>query len=239
MSQAAIPLQHPYQRCAAAVAAAVEDAAGSSPVFLASEGKREVLLDLSRQIARLEGMRLAVLAAAGEVAEQDAARDPGSWLAVEARLGRPEGRRLQRLAEALDGRYGVLATALLDGAVSRPQAEVITAALDELPETVEPDLRARAETHLVEQAAEFGPRELRVLGGRILDVIAPEVAEEHERRALEADERRARRGMRVTRRELGDGLVRIISDLPAMHADLLLTHLHAFASPRRDHHRGR
>ena len=236
MSQAAIPLQHPYQRCAAAVAAAVEDAAGSSPVFLTSEGKREVLLDLSRQIARLEGMRLAVLAAAGEVAEQDAARDPGSWLAVEARLGRPEGRRLQRLAEALDGRYGVLARALLDGAVSRPQAEVITAALDELPETVEPDLRARAETHLVEQAAAFGPRELRVLGGRVLDVIAPEVAEEHERRALEADERRARRGMRVTRRELGDGLVRIISDLPAMHADLLLTHLHAFASPRREHH---
>ena len=235
MSQAAIPLQHPYQRCADAVAVAVDDAAGSSPVLLSSDAKREVLLDLSRQIARLEGLRLAVLAAAGEVAEQDAARDPGSWLATQARVGRPEGRRLQRLAEALDGRYGVLATALQDGALCRPQAEVIVGALDELPATVEPDLRARAEAHLVEQAAAFGPRELRVLGGRILDVIAPEVAEEHERRALEAAEQRARRRMRVTRRELGDGLVRVISDLPALHADLLLTHLHAFASPRREH----
>ena len=238
MSQAAIPLQHPYQRCAAAVAAAVDDAVGSSPVFLSPDGKREVLLDLSRQIARLEGMRLALLGAAGEVAERDAARDPGSWLAVEARLGHPEGRRLQQLAEALDVRYGVLAAALLAGAVSRPQAEVIAGALDELPATVEPDLRARAEAHLVEQAAEFGPRELRVLGGRILDVIAPEVAEDHERRALEAAEQRARRRMRVTRRELGDGLVRITADLPTLHADLLLTHLHAFASPRREHATG-
>ena len=238
MSQAAIPLQHPYQRCAAVVAAAVDDAVGSSPVFLSPDGKREVLLDLSRQIARLEGMRLALLGAAGEVAERDAARDPGSWLAVEARLGHPEGRRLQQLAEALDARYGVLAAALLAGAVSRPQAEVIAGALDELPATVEPDLRARAEAHLVEQAAEFGPRELRVLGGRILDVIAPEVAEDHERQALEAAEQRARRRMRVTRRELGDGLVRITADLPTLHADLLLTHLHAFASPRREHATG-
>ncbi len=238
MSQAAIPLQHPYQRCAAEVAAAVDDAVGSSPVFLSPDGKREVLLDLSRQIARLEGMRLALLGAAGEVAERDAARDPGSWLAVEARLGHPEGRRLQQLAEALDVRYGVLAAALLAGAVSRPQAEVIAGALDELPATVEPDLRARAEAHLVDQAAEFGPRELRVLGGRILDLIAPEVAEDHERQALEAAEQRARRRMRVSRRELGDGLVRITADLPTLHADLLLTHLHAFASPRREHAAG-
>jgi hypothetical protein len=41
--------------------------------------------------------------------------------------------------------------------------------------------------------------------------------------------------MRVTRRELGEGLVRITADLPVLHADLLLTQLHAHASPRRDH----
>jgi len=39
----------------------------------------------------------------------------------------------------------------------------------------------------------------------------------------------------VTRRELGDGLVRITADLPVLHADLLYTQLHAYASPRRDH----
>ena len=93
----------------------------------------------------------------------------------------------------------------------------------------------QAEAHLVEKAAEFGPHELRILGRRILDVVAPEVADEHEREALEAAERRARRTMRVTRRDLGEGLVRITADLPTLHADLLSTHLHAYASPRRDH----
>ena len=235
MSQAAIPFQHPLQRCAPRVSAVIDEVADSSPIFLTAEAKREVLVGLSRAIARLEAVRLSVLSASGDVADQDAARSAGAWLAVRARLDRPEGARLQRLADALDERYVVVAGALLAGEVSRPQAEVIVAALDELPATVEPDVLARAEAHLVEQAAEFGPRELRVLGARVLDVVAPEVAEDHERRALEAAERRARRRARVTRRELGDGLVRITADLPTLHADLLLTHLHAFASPRRDH----
>lgn len=236
MSQASVPqLEHPFERCAAAVAAAVDDAAGSSATFLTTTAKADVLTELSRQIARLEGMRLAVLAVADDVADEAAARSAGLWLAQTARLERPEGRRLQRLAESLDRRYAEVGEALSSGAISRAQADVIAAALDALPEEVDDQLRVKAERHLVECAAEFGPRELRVLGRRVLDVIAPEVAEEHERRALEHANRRAHQRMRVHRRDLGDGLVRITADLPTLHADLLYTQLHAFASPRRDH----
>ncbi len=235
MSQAAIPFQHPVQRCVVAVAAAVEEAASSSPVYLSTEAKAEVLTGLSVVIARLEGLRLGVVAAAGDVAEADAARTAGAWLAHRARLERPEGHRLQVLAEALDERYPVLSAALLAGEVSRPQAEAIATALDALPEKLDRGLRVEAEAHLVARAVEFEPRELRILGSRILDVIAPEVAEEHERKALENAERRARRRIRVTRRSIGEGLVRITADLPTLHADLLTTQLHAYASPRRDH----
>ena len=235
MSQQAVPLQHPLERCVASVSAALDDAAGSSPTYLSTSAKREVLTALSRQIARLEGVRLSVMAAAGDVAAEDAARSAGAWVSVDAGLTRPEGRRLQKLADALDRRYAAVASALLEGEVSRPQAEVIVAALDALPRTVEPALRAEAEQHLVEQAAEFGPRDLRRLGQRVLEVVAPEVAEEHEARALAAAERRARRRMSLTRRDLGDGLVRITADIPVLHADLLYTQLHAYASPRRDH----
>ncbi|WP_432476670.1 DUF222 domain-containing protein [Nocardioides sp. GXQ0305] len=235
MSQEPVPLLHPFERCASRIGAALDEVAGSSPVYLSTEAKREVLVGLSRDIARLEALRLAVVAASGDVAEQDAARSAGAWVAAQARLERPEGVRLQRLAEALDGRYTVVAMAFSDGELSRPQTEAITAALDALPVDVERELRLEAERHLVARAAEFGPRELRVLGGRILDVVAPEVAEEHERRALVREEQRARRRMRVTTRELGDGLTRITADLPTLHADLLTTQLHAFASPRRDH----
>ena len=235
MSQAAVPLQHPYQRCVVSVAAAVDAVADANAVFLTTAAKAEVLTGLSRELARLEGLRLAVLAAAGEVAEEAAARSAGAWLAVEARLERQEGRRLQRMAEALDQRYAAVAEALVAGHVSRPQAEAIIAALDGLPKEIDRDLRARAEAHLLELAAEFGPRGLRVLGRRILDTIAPDVAEEHERRLLERAERRAQGHTRVTRRDLGDGVTRITADLPTLHADLLYTQLHAYASPRRDH----
>ena len=235
MSQAAIPLQHPIEGCVSALAAALDAAVGSSPAYLSAGAKRHVLKELSRQIGRLEGLRLAVLAAAGDVAEEEGARSPGAWLAVEAKLERPEGRQLQKLAEALDKRYLLVAGGLLDGEVSRPQAHSIVVAMDELPKDLDQALRAQAEKYLVEKAAEFGPRELRILGRRILDVVAPAVAEKYERDALERAERRARLRMRVTRRELGEGLVRITADLPTLHADLLLTQLHAFSSPRRDH----
>ncbi len=235
MSQAAIPMQHPLERCVAEVGAALDQAAGSSPTYLSTSAKREVLGRLSRQIARLEGLRLAVVSAAGDVAEEDAARSAGAWVAVDAGLERSEGRRLQNLADALDRRCPRVAAALLEGEVSRPQAEVIVAAIDALPDTVGASLRDEAERHLVEQAAEFGPRDLRRLGWRVLEVVAPEVAEEHEARALAAAERRARRRMSVRRREIGNGLVRITADLPVLHADLLCTQLHAYASPRRDH----
>lgn len=235
MSQEAVPLQHPLERCVAELSAALDDAAGSSPTYLSTSAKRSVLTGLSRQIARLEGLRLVVVAASGDVAAEDAARSAGVWVAVEARLHGPEGRRLQGLADALDRRYLVVATALLDGDVSRPQAEVMVSALDALADDLDRDLRDQAERYLVKQAREFGPRDLRMLGQRVLEVVAPDVAEDHEAKALAQAERRARRRMSVTRRDIGNGLVRIIADLPVLHADLLYTQLHAYASPRRDY----
>lgn len=63
-------------------------------------------------------------------------------------------------------------------------------ALDALPARVGLAVRRRAEERLLAEALHFTPRELRVLGRRVLEVVAPEVAEDHERRALEAEERR-------------------------------------------------
>ena len=80
-----------------------------------------------------------------------------------------------------------MAAALGQGEVNVAQAQVISHALDELPaDKVGPEVLARAEAHLVEQAAEFGPRELRDLGRRILDLVAPEIAEQHEAEQLAA-----------------------------------------------------
>lgn len=235
MSQEVVPIEHPLRRCVSTMGAVLDEANGSDPIYLTTRDKASVLVDLSRVISRLEGLRLQVLAAASDVAEESGARSAGQWLSRPAALDPIEGRRLQRLATAMTTHGGQLGEAVTSGDVSRSQAEVIVRAMHDLPKDVGHELRARAETHLIGAADEFTPRELAVLGRRILDVVAPEVAEEHERRALERAERRARRGMKVTRRDLGDGLTRITADLPRLHADLLLTQLHAYASPRRDH----
>lgn len=235
MSQATVPLPHPLVGCVRAVAEALDRAGGVEPRYLPTDAKAEVLESLSRQIERLEGLRLAVLAAADDVAERDGARSAGEWLAHRTRLDGREGRRLQRLADALDERYAAVATALRSGAVSRAQSEVVVASLDALPGNVGVAARGLAERHMVRQSAEFTPGELRVLGRRVLEVIAPETADAIEERALAREERRARRRMRIVTFDLGDGMSRALVDLPTVSMDLWLTQLHAFASPRRDH----
>jgi len=52
------------------------------------------------------------------------------------------------------------------------------------------------------------------LGRRILEIVAPRVAEDHERQLLETDERRARQSARITMRRPGGGLSRAVVDLP-------------------------
>ena len=88
----------------------------------------------------------------------------------------------------------MVAAALGQGDLNMAQARVITHALEELPtDKVSAELLARAEAHLVAEAAHFGPRELRVLGRRILDILAPEIGEQHEAEQLAEEERRAER----------------------------------------------
>jgi hypothetical protein len=91
---------------------------------------------------------------------------------------------------------------------------------------------ARAEAHLVAEAAHFGPPELRVLGRRILDIVAPQVGEQHEAEQLADEERDARRRTSLVTTRLGDGTTRITLQVPDGVATRLHTYLEAFTSPR-------
>ncbi len=125
---------HPVLRCAAAIDAALKDVADLDPVFMLTTDKREALLHLTALAGRLEELRLRVLTASDDVAEQVGARDVAAWLGHTARLDRGECRRAQRLGQALDTRWPHVATGLRDGTVNPAQAEVIVRALDDLPD---------------------------------------------------------------------------------------------------------
>ncbi len=229
---------HPLVTCAAQMAAALKDVADVEPTFMSAGEKREALLELSRVAGQLAELRLRVLAAADEVGEETAARDAAAWLAHAARLDRGQVRRDGRLAAALDHRWTRVAAALRDGAVNLDQAHEIVRALEALPDDVAPDILVQAEERLIEKAAEFGPRSLRILGRRILDVVAPEVAEEHERKRLEKEDADAEKATFLTSRRRGDGTTDLRIRLSDAAADRLMAYLEAFTSPRRTPRRG-
>jgi hypothetical protein len=136
---------------------------------------------------------------------------------------------------ALDGRWQQLGAAVSAGQVNVEQARVIVRALDELPSDLDPELALKAEAHLVAEAAFFDPKRLRILGRKVLEVVAPEVFEDQERRRLEDEERRARETTSLTMRTRGDGTTDIRARVSDAVAARLKTYLEAFTAPRRGH----
>lgn len=226
--------EHPLLRCLATVDAALDDVAALDPTFLPTGDKSRALLAVDRELSRLEGLRLELLAASSDVAADAGARSAGVWLAAESRTGAPSGVRDQRLAEAMT-RWPELLAALRDGVVNPAQAAVIVRALEALPSGLDAELAAKACAQLVADAGHFGPRELRVLGRRVLEVVAPEVAEAQEAALLAVEEQRARAETRVSFRPRGDGVTDIYARVPDHVADRLRVYLDSFTAPRRRH----
>jgi len=224
---------HPVLACAQVVETALKDVGDVDPVFMRTEDKREALLRLTEVSGRLEELRLRVLASSRDVAEEVGARDAAAWLGHAARLDRGECRGDLQLAEALEKRCPGVAQGMRNGAVNRAQAEVIVRALRDLPEGVEPGIRALAEERLVAEAARFGPRQLRVLGRRILHVVAPEVADDEERKALEREEATAAAETWFSSRRRGDGTTDLRGRVADAVADRFLAYLEAHTSPRK------
>lgn len=224
---------HPVLALADTLDAALKGVADLDPGFMRTADKEQALTRLTALGGRLEELRLRVLAEADDVAAEHGARDAAVWVAHESGLDRGECRRSLRLAEALAGRWSGVATGMRQGCVNPAQAAVIVRALEQLPDDLDPAVVVQAETRLVTEAARFGPRQLRILGRRILEVVAPELGEDHERRLLEREETDAARATFLTTRRRGDGTTDLSIRVADIVADRLLTYLQAFTSPRQ------
>jgi len=224
---------HPILACAAGIGGLLDQVAGVNPVFLTGGEKQAALVDLAQARTRLQALELKVLAAAGDLGPDAGARSTGHWLADATRDRVGATLAAERLAVGLDGRWHQVAAALADGVVNLAQAHVITHALDTLPDDLDPGLVAKAEAHLVDRAALFGPRELKHLGEHLLEVIAPDSAEEAEYQRLLDQERRAAAATRVSFKDRGDGSTDLFARLPTPVANRLRTYLEAYTSPRR------
>src|SRR4051795_7167295 len=197
--------QHPLLAAVRACAEAFDEVVGVDPLSAEGSTREALLVELTRLTARVTALRGQVLAVSGDLADRLGSRNTAAVLAVATRTSRREALLDERLGVALRERWTRVADAAASGAVTWEQAAVLVACLDALPGDLDPDLKTRAEAHLVAEAGHFEPTALRRLGRHVLQVVAPDLADAEEERALVAEEGRARAETRLTFRPRGDG----------------------------------
>ena len=164
------------------------------------------LVALVRAEARLAELKARVAAHADDlhVGAEAGAASTARWLAHATRAGAPAAHRTIAFAHALETRE-LVRDGLAHGVLLADQAEMIVQALDRLPADLDGSVVREAEAHLVRQAREHDPRALRILGKRLLDVVAPDVADAHEAKLLEREDAEAARATRLAMVDDGHG----------------------------------
>jgi hypothetical protein len=130
---------------------------------------------------------------ARKAASAVAASSTAVWYRNRHRVGIRSAHRLVQLAKRVAAAPQVVGDGVESGAVNLDQADVVTRAVAAIPGEVGVEVRERAAAELVRLCAELDPEQLRMVGERILSLVAPEIAEELERTALERAEARALR----------------------------------------------
>ncbi|MGW3602178.1 DUF222 domain-containing protein [Micromonospora sp. NPDC005161] len=182
---------------------------------------------------RLAAVKLAVvreLDGRGTAATQGAS-STSVWLRDRLRLTVPAARRLVDLAAALDTGVPEVRAALASGDINVGQARVIGDTVSTVQTTAGADVAEKAVAVLIEWARQFEPTLLRKLGTRVLDHVAPQVAEAVARATIEADARRACRDRHVTLSGLRDGCLRLSGTLDAEAAGLLRAAIEPLTAP--------
>ncbi len=228
---------HPVSRILTAVSAEMDDTANVPTWSMSPAEQREALVELAAVESRVTALRLRVLrqAEGDDAGSASGATSTAAWHANATGQTVSQAYRLSRQAAKLD-RHDPVAAALAAGEVRLDQAEVIVDAVDALPtDLVDEAVRDRAREQMLALAtgepALDAPR-LRKAGQRILEVVAPEVADEHLRRLLEAQERRAAQQTRLTMSDDGQGCVHGRFTLPVAVAAMLRAALRAIAAPK-------
>ncbi|MEC9052225.1 MAG: DUF222 domain-containing protein [Actinomycetota bacterium] len=214
--------QHQVDRGVAVIAGALTDLDEVSLLGLDQTATAASLVEIAAAEARLGELKHRVLAHATSVRVEEAtgAATTATWLARATRSTVRSSRRAVHLAGALET-YQRLRQGYAAGNVNTEQAEVIARALDALPVDIPAQVRAEAEQRLVELASHHDACDLRVLGDRVLDVVAPAVADAHEAARLEAEERAAARKTMLTMTPDGQGSVHGRFTVPELHAGIL------------------
>jgi hypothetical protein len=185
---------------------------GDTPVWtLGDEDLVTEFTELHRIEQRTAALRLARLSEldARGIPGQRGASSTVSWLRSVLLVGSNAAGRMLHLARGLQ-KAPATASALAAGEVNVEQAHAVVETLQSLPDVVKPEVVERVETAMLDQARVLEPALLRVVGARALAHVAPEVAEEADRKAMEAADAKAiqKRGLHLSADDRGGVTVR-------------------------------
>src|SRR5689334_7138457 len=227
---------HPVTSTIAAISEQLRDVADLGLWTLGpveTDANLTALAQLRHQISELE-LRHAHHAEHLNLGTEQGATDTASHWANQTRQTKRDTKRRMQLAHALDVDHGPVRDAMAAGQVSEEQAVVIVRGVDAIPIEHHRD----AEQHLIGCAAEHDPIALRRIAARILEVVAPEVAEDHERRALERQEALAEEACRFTIADDGHRLCHGRFTLPSPVGAMLKQAVLALNAPYHRAHSG-
>ncbi|MEV5209048.1 DUF222 domain-containing protein [Micromonospora sp. NPDC053740] len=216
-------------RAESAVAACVD-----APAWALSERDLIAALDTTHRLQqRLAAAQLAVvreLDGRGTAFAQGASSTT-VWLRHRLRLDVSAARRLVGLAASLDVAPPGVRDALASGAVSVEQARVVADTAATVTASAGVEVADKAVGVLVGWAAQFDPTLLRRMGTRILDHVAPDLADAAAAAALAAEAARASRDRHVTISEQTGGRLRLSGTLDAEAAALLRAVIDPLSAP--------
>jgi hypothetical protein len=152
------------------------------------------------------------------------------WLREQLHVSINTARRTVDLAQALD-RRPVLDAALSSGAINVEQAHIVAKTVHDLADEAAADVVDLAEKTLIADFADWEPATFRKAAQRILAHVAPEAADEADRRATERDEKRAQRTRAFTLTNNGDGRYRVTGWLDAEAAAIVNAALDPLCKP--------
>ena len=224
---------HPINGALARMHSLLDELAEVPTWSMGQAATAEAMVDIARLEARVVELksRTLVHAETVAVAETNASPSVAVWHSNATRSTKRESFRQVRLAAGLD-RYELVREALGRGDVIAEQASVICTALDELPDDLDPSVLEQATKALVAFAEVHDAKALRVLGRRILEVVAPEVAEAWEAEQLDREEREAEKSAVFRMREDGHGRIKGSFTVPLLVGQMLERALLAFAAPK-------
>jgi len=119
-------------------------------------------------------------------------------------------------------------------AVTRPHAQLdaLDAPFWTMTAQALPARQHEAETHLVALATEHDATALAILGKHVLEVVAPDLADQHLQRTLEREEERAQETCRLTITDDGHGVATIRGRVPSVVGAMIKKHLLVINAPK-------